>query len=71
MAATKLFLVTKEDNVVQVTGYLVRAHDKEHAMNLVDAGMYIEETKPETVDTLSSETKTVEEIDPIGEGQSR
>lgn len=71
MAATKLFLVVKNDTVIQATTYLVRAHDCDHAKNLVDAGMYIEETKPETVDTIESFTTNVEQIDPEGEGQSR
>lgn len=71
MAATKLFLVIKQDVVVQATSYLVRAHDEDHAKSLVDNGMYIEETKPETLDTLESETVNVTEINPEGIGQER
>lgn len=71
MAATKLFLVVKNDTVIQATTYLVRAHDCDHAKNLVDAGMYIEETKPETMDTIDSMTVIVEEIQSEGIGQER
>lgn len=71
MAANKLFLVTKQDTVIQMTTYLVRAQDKGDALNLVDAGMYIEETKPETMDTLGTVTTGIEEILPNGNGQER
>jgi hypothetical protein len=71
MAAPKLFIVVKNDTVIQATSYIVRAYDETHAKDLVDSGMYIEETKPETLDTIDSETVNVEELDPYAEGQSR
>jgi hypothetical protein len=71
MAATKLFLVVKTDTVIQATSYLVRAHDADHAKDLIDAGMYIEETKPETLDTIASETSQVTELQEHGIGQER
>jgi hypothetical protein len=71
VAADKLFLVVKNDVVVQATTYLVRAHDESHAKECVDSGMYIEETRPEVLDLLESQTVSVEEIKPEGNGQSR
>lgn len=71
MSATKLFLVVKTDTVVQSTSYLVRAHDETHAKDLVDAGMYIEETRPETLENLDSETTQVVELREQGVGQER
>lgn len=71
MAATKLFLVVKTDTVIQATSYLVRAHDKDDAKALVDAGMYIEETRPEVLDVLESETNQVVELQEQGVGQER
>lgn len=71
MAGTKLFLVVKSDTVIQATTYLVRAHDCDHAKDLIDAGMYIEETKPEVMETLESQTVSVEEINQEGVGQER
>lgn len=68
---SKLFLVVKQDTTIQVTGYLVRAHDEEQARQYVDDGMYIEETSSEVVDTVESTTVQVEEITPEGEGQER
>lgn len=69
MASTSIFIVTKKDVVVQVTGYIVRAKNAEHAARLVDDGIYIEETCTATVDHLESETASVEEISESGEGQ--
>lgn len=66
-----LFLVIKEDTVLQVTGYLVRANDQDHAIATVNAGMYIEETAPDTIDTLETRTVSAEEIKPEGTGQER
>lgn len=71
MAATKLFLVVKQDTVIQATTYLVRAADTDDALEYVEAGMYIEETKPETLDTLGTVTVSVEEVQPEGKGQER
>lgn len=71
MSAPKLFIVVKNDTVIQATSYVVRAYDETHAKDLVNSGMYIEETKPETMDTLHSETVSVEELDPYAEGQAR
>lgn len=69
--ATKLYLVIKEDTVLQGTGYLVRAASKEKASEYVDKGMYIEETRTEVLDTLDSQTKDVLEISDSAEGQVR
>jgi hypothetical protein len=63
MAAKRIFVVTKRDTVEQVRDYIVRAHDKDHAKQCVDAGMFVMEGEPETVDTLDSETLDVTEID--------
>jgi len=71
MAETKLFLVTKEDTIVQVSTYLVRAYDEEMARSFVDSGMFIEESAPTTLETLESHTRSVEEITPEGNGQQR
>lgn len=65
------FLVIKKDIVEQSTGYLVRAKDKDHAAQLVDKGMYIEETATETMDHISTETVTVTELSLEAEGQQR
>ena len=71
VAANKLYLVTKEDTVLQATSYLVRAYDEDHARSLVDGGMYIEETATATMDTLETKTVDVTEINEYGKGQER
>lgn len=70
-SAKTLWLVVKEDTVLQATGYLVRATNAEAAVAFVNDGRYIEETKTETLDTLSSHTASVTEIADIGAGQQR
>ena len=62
MSADKLWLVVKQDMVLTATGYIVRAHDADDAAATVDAGMYIEETRSEVLDTIESKTVEVVEI---------
>ncbi len=71
MSASKLFIVTKQDTIVQMTGYLVRANDETEARDLVSAGMYIEETKTETMELLETFTASVEEVTLNGKGQDK
>ncbi len=58
----KYYLVDVEDTVVQVTSYLVWAQDKEEVVKLIEYGMYTLESAPETVDTISSKIKNIEEV---------
>lgn len=69
VADLKLYLVTKQDTVLQATGYLVRAKDEAGAKDSVAKGMYIEETATVTLDLLDTETKDVTEIAAYAEGQ--
>lgn len=62
MANTKFFVVSVEDTVVQLTTYLVRANDSEHARALMEKGMFAFESDQETIDTIESEIKSVEEL---------
>lgn len=71
MAATKLFLVVVQDTVLQSTGYLIRAEDENDAKACLSAGMYIEETKPEIMDTLETNIVDVTEISEEATGQER
>jgi hypothetical protein len=71
MAATKLFLVVVQDTVLQATGYLIRAADEDDARSCLAAGMYIEETKPEILDTLDTNIVDVTEISEKATGQER
>ena len=71
MAATKLFLVVVQGTVLQATGYLIRAQDEEDAQALQAAGMYIEETKTDILDTLETNVVDVTEISNDGQGQGR
>lgn len=59
---TDFYVVSVEDHVIQITSYIVRADSKEKACDLVANGIYAFESDVETVDTVSSEIKTVEEI---------
>lgn len=56
------YLVTSEDTIIQVRDYLVKADSEDEAKVFVSKGVYITESKPETVDTLNSWIPTVEEI---------
>lgn len=60
--ANNFFIVSVEDQVIQITNYIVRAEDAEKACDLVANGMYAFESEVEIVDTIASEIKTVEEI---------
>lgn len=54
------YVVTVEDEVVQVTTYIVRANDVSHAQSLVGQGIYAFESEREVVEVVSSEIKSVE-----------
>lgn len=56
------YVVDVEDHVIQITSYIVRASDADHARKLVTQGVYAFESEREIVDTISSEIKTVEGI---------
>lgn len=60
--ANSFFTVTIEDQVIQITNYIVRADTEQQARELVAKGMYAFESEREVVDTISSEIKTVEEV---------
>jgi predicted nucleic acid-binding protein len=60
--ANDFYVVTVEDQVIQITSYIVRAEDIDHAQRLVTEGIYAFESECEVVDTVSSEIKSVEEI---------
>ena len=62
MANKNFYIVTVEDQVIQVTSYIVLAENVEHAQRLVAEGVYAFESECEVVDTVSSEIKSVEEI---------
>lgn len=59
---TGLYIVAKQDTVVQMREYLVRARSKEHAQKCVDQGLFLCETEAETMDTLASKTTACEQI---------
>jgi hypothetical protein len=54
------FVVSVEDTVIQLTTYIVRADDLDHARQLVAEGIYAFESEREIVDTIATEIKTVE-----------
>lgn len=56
------YIVTVEDQVIQLTSYIVRADDAEHARRLVSEGVYAFESESEVIDTIESSIKTVEGI---------
>lgn len=58
--ASDFFVVTVEDTVIQLTTYIVRADDSDHARRLVAEGIYAFESEQEVVDTIHTEIKTVE-----------
>lgn len=62
MAQAKLFIVVKQDTIVQMREYLVRADNPLHAEQCVNGGFFVSETEPETMELLESKTTTVEEI---------
>ena len=55
-------MVNVEDLVIQVTSYIVKALDAEHAEKLVIEGQYAFESEIETVDNVESQIKSVEEL---------
>lgn len=60
--ASDFYVVTVEDQVIQITNYIVRAESLENARALVAQGIYAFESEREVVDTIESEIKTVEKI---------
>ena len=58
----KAFLVTMEDTVVQVREYVVRADSADQARANVQAGQFMFESKPTTVETVESHIQSAEEI---------
>lgn len=58
--ASDFYIVAVEDQVIQVTTYIVRADDSDHARRLVAEGIYAFESEREVVDTIASEIKSVE-----------
>jgi hypothetical protein len=63
MAGTDdFYVVTVEDTVIQVTCYVVRATGLNNASALVAQGIYAFASEAETVDTISSQIKSVEGI---------
>lgn len=59
---SKYYLVNVEDVVVQVTTYIVKALDIDHAVKLVTDGVYAFESEIETIDNIESSIKSVEEM---------
>lgn len=56
------YIITVEDQVIQITNYIVLADSEQQARQLVAKGVYAFESEREIVDTISSEIKTVEEV---------
>ncbi len=56
------YIITVEDQVIQITNYIVLANSEQQARELVANGIYAFESEREIVDTISSEIKTVEEV---------
>jgi hypothetical protein len=59
---SRYYIVNVEDVVVQVTSYIVKALDKDHAEKLITEGLYVFESEIETVDNVESSIKSVEEM---------
>lgn len=60
----KLYCITREDVIVQTRDYFVLAEDKDSADSKVTNGMFLSESEAVTVDTQSSRTLDIVEIDP-------
>ena len=59
---SRFYVVNVEDVVVQVTTYIVKAIDADHAEKLITEGQYAFESEIETVDNIESSIKSVEEL---------
>jgi len=59
---SRFYVVNVEDLVIQVTSYIVKAIDADHAEKLVIEGQYAFESEIETVDNVESQIKSVEEL---------
>ena len=59
---SKFYVVNVEDVVVQITSYVVKALDAEHAAKLIAEGVFAFESEIETIDNVESEIKSVEEL---------
>lgn len=57
------YAVSVEDTVIQVTTYIVRAKNLDHAHTLVTQGIYAFESESEVVDTIESRITTVEGLE--------
>lgn len=62
MSKSDFYIVTVEDEVVQITTYIVKAEDEKNARDLISQGIYAFESECEIVDTVKSEIKSVESI---------
>ena len=60
----KLYCITREDVIVQTRDYFVLAEDKDDADSKITNGMFLSESEAVTVDTQSSRTLDIVEIDP-------
>ena len=60
----KLYCITREDVIVQTRDYFVLAKDKDDADTKITNGMFLSESEATTVDTQSSRTLDIVEIDP-------
>ena len=58
----KPYILTVEDTVTQVRDYVVFAKDDEDAKVRVSRGEFVNESEATTVDTLSSEVKSIMEL---------
>lgn len=54
------FIVTVQDQVIQITDYIVRAKDIEEAKKFVYDGIFAFESSSEVIDTIESSVKSVE-----------
>jgi hypothetical protein len=56
------YIVVKQDTVLQITEYVVRAEDPKHAAKCVDNGMFVCESAVEIVDVVDTDTVSVTEL---------
>ncbi|AHG24465.1 hypothetical protein PBI_DAMIEN_74 [Mycobacterium phage Damien] len=59
----KFYCITREEVIVQTRDYFVLAEDKDAADSKVTNGMFLSESEAVTVDTKSSRTLDIVEID--------
>lgn len=56
------YIVDIEDQIVQITSYIVRAENEDKAKEYVTKGIYMFESEREIVDTVESGIKKVEKV---------